>query len=90
MDKSAAHLIVRGRVQGVFFRVSAQEVADSLNLQGWARNCSDGSVEILAQGDPKKLDKFIEWCRKGPASASVTQVDLDWVMPEETQSFVIK
>lgn len=90
MDKSAAHLIVRGRVQGVFFRASAQEVAGSLNLQGWARNCPDGSVEILAQGSPKELDKFIEWCRKGPVSASVTQVDLDWVAPEETQSFVIK
>ncbi len=82
--------MVRGRVQGVFFRVSAQEVADSLSLQGWVRNCPDGSVEIHAQGDPKELEKFIGWCRKGPSYASVTQVDVDWVVPEETQSFVIK
>ncbi len=90
MDKSAAHLIVRGRVQGVFFRASAQEVADGLGLQGWARNCPDGSVAIHAQGGPGELEKFIAWCRIGPASASVTEVDIDWVAQQNFRSFDIK
>lgn len=90
MEQSAAHIIVRGRVQGVFFRASAREVAVRLGLTGWVRNCSDGSVEIHAQGERKSLDTFIKWCGKGPAAASVCDVDIDWVPTVGTQSFDIK
>ena len=86
----AAHLFVHGRVQGVFFRASARTVARDLGLAGWVRNCSDGSVEIHAEGDRKKLEELIEWCRQGPDYASVSNIDLNWTEAEGLSSFDIR
>ena len=82
--------MVRGRVQGVWFRGSAQTLATELDLAGWARNCPDGTVEIHAEGDRAKLDEFVEWCRKGPPSADVTGVDVTAVPPGEMEKFFIR
>lgn len=91
MSKSAARIIVRGRVQGVFFRASARAEAHKLRLAGWVRNRDDGSVEIYAEGGGDEARRLVEWCRKGPPAASVTGVDVDWVSPEGmTQGFVIR
>jgi len=90
MGKSAVHIFVRGRVQGVWFRASAQETAQNLNLDGWVRNCSDGTVEIHAEGDKPNLEEFISWCRQGPKSASVSSIDFDWVPPEAMGAFTIQ
>jgi acylphosphatase len=68
------HLIIQGRVQGVFFRASARDLAQSLKLQGWVKNTIGGDVEILASGQPDKLEKFTEWCRQGPPDALVQKV----------------
>jgi acylphosphatase len=65
---------VRGKVQGVFFRVSAKKEADSLNIKGYARNMSDGKVFIEAEGEGESLSKFIDWCKLGPTYAKVTDV----------------
>lgn len=73
-----AHLIISGRVQGVFFRANAQREATRLDLKGWVRNTPDGSVEAVAGGEREVLDKFIEWCRHGPSSAKVQHVDVSW------------
>ena len=89
MEKSAAHIIVRGKVQGVWFRASAQERANNLGLAGWARNCSDGSVEIHAEGDKPSVEQFISWCRRGPAPAEVSSLELNWVSSESMVAFVI-
>ncbi len=86
----AAHLFVHGRVQGVFFRDSARKVAQGLGLAGWVRNCSDGSVEIQAEGDRKKLEELIEWCRQGPDLAAVSNIDLNWTKAEGLSSFDIR
>lgn len=86
----AAHLFVHGRVQGVFFRASARTVARDLGLAGWVRNCSDGSVEIHAEGDRKKLEELIAWCRQGPDYASVSNIDLNWTEAEGLSSFDIR
>ena len=86
----AAHLFVHGRVQGVFFRASAQTVAQGLGLTGWVRNCSDGSVEIHAEGDRKKLEELIAWCRQGPDYASVSNIDLNWIEAEGLHVFDIR
>ncbi len=86
----AAHLFVHGRVQGVFFRDSARKVAQGLGLAGWVRNCSDGSVEIHAEGDRKKLEELIDWCRHGPDLASVSNIDLNWTGTEDLSSFDIR
>ena len=72
------HVIVQGRVQGVYYRASARDHARQLNLSGWARNCPDGSVEIIAEGEKAALRQFISWCQQGPPAAVVTQVITDW------------
>ena len=66
---------VRGLVQGVFFRASAQRKAVELGLTGTVRNEPDGSVLIHAEGPPRTLDDFVTWCRRGPAHARVERVE---------------
>ena len=68
------HLIIRGRVQGVFYRASAKDEAQSLGLTGWVKNTKQGDVEIMVSGNDAELGKFTDWCRKGPSQAVVTHV----------------
>jgi acylphosphatase len=72
-----AHLYVSGIVQGVFFRTNTQDVASSLGLTGWVRNLRDGRVEIVAEGLKDKIEQLIQWCRKGPPSARVDNVEVN-------------
>jgi len=82
MDASAGiarvHLIIRGRVQGVYYRASMLQEAQKLGLKGWVRNCADGSVEAVAQGPRDQLEKLFAWCRKGPPGAQVSRIDAQW------------
>lgn len=71
-------IIVKGRVQGVFFRYGVKELADNLALTGLARNKQDGSVEIIAEGAHDALQKFIDWCKKGTEFAKVDRVEIIW------------
>ncbi|MFH1786689.1 MAG: acylphosphatase [archaeon] len=68
------HIIVEGRVQGVFFRHNAKIQADTLGLAGWVRNLEDGRIEIVAQGQKKKLESLLEWASKGPPAGKVNKV----------------
>lgn len=70
------HAIIRGRVQGVFFRASIVEQARSLGLVGWVRNRCDGSVECVAEGDGERLLALRAYCESGPPGAEVERVDL--------------
>jgi acylphosphatase len=78
----AVHLKIHGIVQGVWFRASTKEVADLNGLAGWVRNTPDGRVEAFAQGPEKAVDRFLDWCWKGPAGARVEQVDVSPTAPE--------
>jgi len=69
-----AHLIISGRVQGVWYRGSTKQQADDLGLTGWVRNCESGQVEVVAEGADVAIDKLISWCRTGPSMARVTDV----------------
>jgi len=60
-----AHIIVRGRVQGVFFRVSAKKKADALSVTGSITNEKDDTVSIIAEGEKENIEKFITWCKNG-------------------------
>jgi acylphosphatase len=71
-------LFVRGRVQGVFFRASAQREARRLGLGGWIRNRPDGSVEILAEGEEQAIRELYGWAQKGPSAARVDRVETRW------------
>lgn len=68
------HIKVYGRVQGVGYRYFVEKHALQLNISGWVRNCSDGSVEIMAEGAAKDLEIFIDWCKKGPLFGSVSRI----------------
>ncbi len=78
MGLKQVHLFVRGRVQGVFFRASTQREAKRLGLTGWVKNRSDGSVELLAEGEEEELKELISWAHRGPSAARVERVDVRW------------
>ncbi|MBS1762700.1 MAG: acylphosphatase [Bacteroidetes bacterium] len=67
-------IIVKGKVQGVFFRASAKRAAEDLNLNGWVKNLPDGNVEILISGDKPQIEEFIKWCHAGPENARVKEI----------------
>jgi acylphosphatase len=68
--------IVSGRVQGVFFRASAQQQARKLGIAGYAKNLADGRVEVLAVGDETQVSRLIQWLRQGPPTAEVVGVEV--------------
>jgi len=81
MERSAVHLVVVGRVQGVAFRVRAVDEAMRLGLTGWVRNRHDGTVEAKAEGTPEAVLAFVAWCHHGPPSARVEEVQVTAVAP---------
>lgn len=68
------HIIVNGRVQGVYFRAFTQKQAIKHGVTGFVRNKGDGTVDIVASANQDKLDQFVNWCHKGPIMAKVSQV----------------
>jgi acylphosphatase len=74
--RKTLHLVIHGRVQGVFYRNSMQREAQYLAIAGWARNCSDGTVEAVVQGDPAAVDAMVRWAQRGPERAHVERVDI--------------
>ncbi|HEY9235715.1 MAG TPA: acylphosphatase [Phenylobacterium sp.] len=80
MERQVVRLRIVGRVQGVGYRWWAEQSARRLGLDGWVRNCADGSVELLAIGEETVLERLVEACRAGPASAQVREVN---VLPGE-------
>ena len=70
--KKHFNIRVSGKVQGVFFRASAKEMADALGITGLVRNEHDGDVYVEAEGDQNALDEFVQWCHEGPARAHVS------------------
>ncbi|GEM_PF-62992 len=76
MDNVRIHLIIKGRVQGVFFRDSTRQVARSLGVTGWVKNRWDGTVEVVSEGPEDKVRELIKWCHKGPPAARVDGVDV--------------
>jgi acylphosphatase len=75
MDDTRAHLIIEGRVQGVFFRDTTRREAVGLGLRGWVKNRFDGSVEVIAEGPKDKVEDLVQWCRHGPPAARVTEIN---------------
>jgi len=74
---------VSGRVQGVWFRAATQEQARQLGVSGYARNLSDGRVEVLARGEPPAVQTLIDWLHQGPRNARVSRVDVE-VLPADS------
>lgn len=78
----AKRLIIEGRVQGVGYRASFARQAEVLGLDGWVRNCRDGSVEACIHGEVAAMEAVITWARRGPPSARVIDVTIEECSPE--------
>jgi acylphosphatase len=77
-DYARAHVIVSGRVQGVFYRAGARDEARYLGLTGWVKNLPGGRVEAVFEGPKDKMGEMLRWCAEGPPGAEVTDVDAKW------------
>lgn len=73
-----AHIIVTGKVHGVFFRATTRDKARQLGLKGFVRNLVTGDVEVVAQGEQQDLYKLLEFCRQGPPGAEVEGIDIEY------------
>jgi acylphosphatase len=78
MSAKRVHIIVRGRVTGVFFRAASQREARRLGVTGWVKNRADGSVELLAEGEEEAVREIVSWAHHGPSAARVDHVDVRW------------
>lgn len=78
MAEARAHLIISGRVQGVFYRAFVEETALSLGLKGWVRNMPDGRVEAVFEGEKDNIQKAISICYKGPPVSKVSDISVKW------------
>jgi acylphosphatase len=76
--KVRAHVFVSGRVQGVFFRQTTQLKAQSLGVKGWIKNLFDGRVEAIFEGEENATKELVDFSRKGPRGALVTDFSVDW------------
>jgi len=84
------HLRIVGRVQGVWFRESMRREAARLGVAGWVRNCSDGSVEAIVEGESAAVRELEAWCHTGPPSARVVSVQANAEPPAGEAGFRVK
>jgi acylphosphatase len=82
--------IVHGRVQGVFFRDTTRRQAAARSVAGWVRNCLDGTVDAVFEGDPEAVEALLTFCREGPRGAVVERVEVFDEEPEGLTSFEIR
>ena len=78
-----AHLLIRGRVQGVGYRFFTQDLAQNFGLAGWVRNLPDGNVEAFAQGPRAVIEVFIDLLEQSPSMARVEAITVDWQSPSD-------
>jgi len=86
----ARHLVIHGRVQGVFYRGWTVETARALGLRGWVRNRNDGTVEALLQGETPAIERFIDMAWDGPAAARVREIEAHPVEPDESLDLFVQ
>ena len=76
-ENKQVRAVIKGRVQGVFYRASTKDAADDLGIKGWVRNLPDGSVEALFQGTPDTVSRMLDWCWQGPPASTVDDVIIE-------------
>ena len=89
-DAVARRVVVRGRVQGVFFRDSARDAASSRGVGGWIRNRDDGTVEAWFEGPDDAVTSMVEWTRSGPSRAEVDTIEVVEVDPKGLDGFEVR
>jgi acylphosphatase len=88
--KTRVHVVISGRVQGVWYRASTKQKAEELGVTGWVKNTDEGNVEAVFEGDKAVVDEMIAWCWKGPSLAKVTNVTISPCHSDEkSSSFIV-
>ena len=82
MSTTTKHIIVKGKVQGVFYRKFAKQKAIALDIKGWVKNAENGDVEIFAQGSKDAIEQMAKWCWQGSPKAEVKDVEIKDAQPE--------
>jgi acylphosphatase len=83
-------VVVRGRVQGVFFRASCRDTAHTLGVSGWVSNEPDGTVQAVFEGDEGAVEGMVAWCHSGPPQAQVQEVDVIEEEPTDERGFAVR
>lgn len=83
-------ITVSGKVQGVYYRQSAKDKAQELGITGSVKNLPDGNVFLVATGTPEKLSELVDWCKKGPSRARVSDVRVEEKEPQPFSAFTIQ
>jgi acylphosphatase len=83
-------VLIRGRVQGVFFRDTCQRMALKHGVSGWVRNLPDGRVEAVFEGRNEDVNRLVDWARQGPSRAVVADVAVHAEQPEGLSAFLIR
>jgi acylphosphatase len=83
------NLLIKGKVQGVYFRIAAKEEADKLGITGWVKYINEGRVEIMVSGAEEPLQQFIKWCHRGPEKAEVSNVIVTPLSDQEFDDFEV-
>ncbi|AFD09328.1 acylphosphatase [Solitalea canadensis] len=84
------NIVIKGKVQGVYYRASAKEAADRMGVTRFVENQKEGSVYIEAEGTDEQLEAFMKWCRIGPDRAVVTTVDITESNLADFKSFEVR
>jgi acylphosphatase len=83
-------VLVSGRVQGVWFRDSCRREAQRHRVAGWVRNCEDGRVEAVFEGEPDDVNTLVNWAQHGPPRAEVTAIDVHDETPRDEAGFRVR
>lgn len=90
MPRVRARVVISGKVQGVYFRGTAEDEARSRGLTGWVRNTPDGQVEAAFEGEQAAVEAMIAWCHRGSPAARVTGVTVTWEEPRGERGFSVR
>ena len=88
--RARRRVVVRGRVQGVFFRDTVRRRAEAARVAGWVRNTPEGAVEAVFEGDEDAVEDLVEFCRRGPSRAEVASVRVEEERPEGLSGFEVR
>jgi acylphosphatase len=83
------HLLIKGKVQGVFYRATAKDIAEKTGVKGWIKNTESGDVEAVVTGTKELVNEFTEWCKKGSTLAKVSEVNITEREAEDFEEFVV-
>ncbi len=90
MTRTRAHVFVSGRVQGVFYRATTRDTAESNAVDGWVRNLDDGRVEAVFEGSEAAVEEMVEWCHTGSPAATVEDVEVEYEEPQGEDGFRVR